>query len=59
MKRQADEYFEINKKYQEAGNAAINEYNAYVTELNAQNGSKESQGSSTQAPPPPAAGKKY
>lgn len=60
MKRQADEYFEINKKYQEAGNAAINEYNAYVTEFNAQNVSgKESQGSAAQPSPPPAGGKKY
>lgn len=60
MRKQADEHLEITKKYQDAGNAAINEYNAYVTDLNAQYGNKEpnSSGPSTQpparAPSPPA-----
>ena len=56
----ADEHFEIAKKYQEAGNAAIGEYNAYVTDLNAQYGNKDkdSKGLSTQPSAPPPS-KKY
>lgn len=56
MKVRSDEHFEITRKYQEAGNAAVSEYNAYVTSLNAQYGNKDqdSKAPSTQpaAPPP-------
>lgn len=56
MKKLSDEHFEIVKKYQDAGNAAINEYNTFATQLNAQangqdNGSANGKPSAPQATP--------
>jgi hypothetical protein len=61
MDKKAGEHYELGKQYQEAGNAAINEYNAYVTGLNAQYGDKgsDSKSAPSEAVPAPAAGKKY
>ena len=52
MRKQADEHLEITKKYQDAGNAAVGEYNAYVTDLNTQLGSKDKNSSGLSAQPP-------
>ena len=61
MKKAADEHFEITKKYQEVGNAAIGEYNAYATQLNAQAGNKDEAGSGRPSVPAsaPRSGGKY
>ena len=63
MKTQADEHFEITKRFQDAANAAIDEYNAYANDLNAQHGNKDKDGKASSvrpvAPTPSDQGKKY
>ena len=59
MGNRAQDQYDLGKKYQEAGNAAINEYNAYVTDLNKNYGEKDGSSSKQDVPVPPPKPSKY